>query len=101
MKSINNDLNEAHKHSAHHREEILAGEKSGCFYCMETFTAKDIKEWIDGDQTGIGQTALCPRCGVDSILGERSGFPITKEFLSEMRKFWFDDTGPSELAEKV
>lgn len=98
--SINNDLKEAHRHSARHRKEILAGERCGCFYCLETFAAKDIKEWLDGDQTGIGQTALCPTCGVDSILGERSGFPITKEFLSEMRRFWFDDIGPSELAEE-
>jgi hypothetical protein len=44
MKFINNDLNQAHKHSAHHHEEILAGEKCGCFYCMETVAGKEIKE---------------------------------------------------------
>ena len=37
----------------------------------------------------IGQTAICPFCGIDSVIGDRSGVPITKEFLSGMNQVWF------------
>jgi len=75
---------EAHKHSSKHRAEIRASETCGCFYCLTIFKSSEIQDWIDE-----GQTALCARCGVDSVIGAASGFPITKEFLEEMHKHWF------------
>jgi hypothetical protein len=37
-----------------------------------------------GEQ-GVGQTALCPRCGIDAVIGSASGYPITQDFLQRMR----------------
>jgi hypothetical protein len=34
---------------------------------------------------------MCPRCGIDSVLGDRSGFPISAEFLGEMHRYWFTE----------
>lgn len=82
------DLEAAHRHSIRHREEILASETCGCFYCLAIFPPRDIKEWVD-EEAGIGQTVLCPRCGIDSVIGSRSGFPITSDFLRKMRRRWF------------
>jgi len=61
----------------------------GCFYCLATYSPADIKEWTDEDEAGIGTTALCPRCGIDSVIGNKSGYPITKEFLEQMHSVWF------------
>ena len=58
------------------------------FYCLAVYPASAIVEWIDDVGQGA-QTALCPKCGVDSVLGDKSGFPLTKEFLEEMREHWF------------
>lgn len=62
----------------------------GCFYCLGIFSPKEIKEWIiannDCDKFGI---AICPYCQIDSIIGESSGFPITRNFLTKMNKYWF------------
>jgi hypothetical protein len=33
--------------------------------------------------------AFCPYCGIDSVIGSKSGFPITKIFLEAMHKYWF------------
>jgi hypothetical protein len=74
----------AHEHSARHRAELLASDLCGCFYCGATFTATEIVDWTDGEQT-----ALCPRCGIDSVIGSAAGFPLTKEFLDGMNKYWF------------
>ena len=78
----------AHKHSSHHREEVLGSEMCGCFYCLAIFGPDEIDVWVDS-VNGVGQTALCPRCSVDSIIGSASGFPITQEFLEQMHRRWF------------
>jgi hypothetical protein len=58
-------------------------------YCLATFPPAAIEEWIDEDGARVGQTALCPRCGIDSVIGSKAGFPLTKEFLTSLQKHWF------------
>ena len=73
----------AHKGSSLHKEELLNAKLCGCFHCKKTFLPTEIKEWVDDDDT-----ALCPKCGIDSVLG--SNYPIdNKLFLSEMHRYWF------------
>ena len=78
------DVASAHEHSAHHHSEILSSKLCGCFYCGKTFSPEEITEWTDN-----GQTAFCPRCGIDSVLGSAAGFPLTNKFLDEMNLHWF------------
>ena len=78
------DLGAAHKHCVRHRAEIEVSDLCGCFYCLSTFVPSEIMEWTDD-----GQTALCPRCPVDAVLGSASGLPITREFLARMHERWF------------
>ena len=78
-------LIEAHKRSINHKKKLLKDEKCGCFYCLKIFSPQEIVEWIE-DAEG---TAICPYCGIDAVIGESSGFPITKEFLNEMMQHWF------------
>ena len=82
------EIRDAHKHSSNHRQELERSSEAGCFYCCSIFDPALITEWIDG--RGPRQTALCPRCGIDSVIGDRSGFPVSKEFLSLMRAHWFE-----------
>ena len=82
-------IREAHNHSSNHRAEIETSELCGCFYCCATFSSNEIKEWVDENKEGIGQTALCPHCGIDSVIGSKSGFPMLPEFLKELNKYWF------------
>jgi hypothetical protein len=77
-------LRAAHKHCIRHRAELEASEICGCFYCLSTFSPSAISEWIDD-----GQTALCPKCPVDSVLGSASGYPITRNFLQRMHDYYF------------
>jgi hypothetical protein len=66
----------------------MLSERCGCFYCLRIFGPGEITEWID-EVDGIGTTAMCPHCGIDSVIGSRSGYPITREFLGAMQKHWF------------
>ena len=82
---MDHHIRAAHAFCSNHQEQILKDRVCGCFYCLEIFDPALIKNWI-ADRKG---TAVCPFCGVDAILGESSGFPITKEFLAEMKQYWF------------
>jgi hypothetical protein len=48
-----------------------------------------VGEWIGEDWVDDGETALRPRCGIDSVIGDASGFAITPEMLKEMHRYWF------------
>ena len=83
------DYKEAHKHCIRHRDEILGSKVCGCFYCLETFPPSEIHEWTDFSGDGIGQTAICPKCGIDAVIGDKSGYPVTWAFLEKMQAYWF------------
>jgi hypothetical protein len=91
--TINNlDFVKAHKHTEY-QKEILKSEKCGCFYCLEVYSSDEINDWHGEDCKELEPLALCPKCGIDSVIGSASGFPIETDFLSVMRDFWFS---PSE-----
>ncbi|WP_342711741.1 cytoplasmic protein [Bradyrhizobium sp. B124] len=78
-------LRVAHKKCVGHRPEIERSQRCGCFYCKQTFGPGQIVEWIDEDST-----ALCPQCGIDSVIGDGSGLTISQDFLEAMYAAWFD-----------
>lgn len=77
-------LNEAHNHSSYHRQEIEDSTECGCFHCFKTFNPTAIQHWVDGDKT-----AICPNCYVDAVIGDKSGYPLTLDFLLKMHTYWF------------
>ncbi len=78
------DYIEAHKYCTRNKENLQKDTICGCFYCLEIFSPKEIEMWLNREDT-----ALCPYCCVDSVIGESSGYPITKEFLKKMNEYWF------------
>ena len=83
------DYEAAHKHSFKNREEVLASEMCGCFFCLAVFPPSEITSWCD-EVEGVGLTAICPKCRVDAVIGAASGLPISATFLGAMNKRWFD-----------
>ena len=75
---------DAHLFSSRHRKELEKDTVCGCFFCLNIFSPSEIIEWCDHEDT-----ALCPHCGIDSVIGQSSGFPITEMFLKGMNKLWF------------
>jgi hypothetical protein len=82
---IEPDLELAHRLCIHNREQIAQSKVCGCFYCLAIYGPSEIEHWVDDDGT-----PLCPKCGIDSVIGSASGFPINKKFLSKMKARWFD-----------
>lgn len=89
MRSSETSLVAAHKHCAHHEDEIVRSTVCGCFYCLGVFPSSEIEDWLDDEP----RTALCPRCGIDSVIGDAAPFPISeKDFLGAMNVYWFQRT---------
>lgn len=87
-------LRQAHAHAFSNHRELLRSDTAGCFYCLSFFNPHEedllyigedeLPE--DGDRADdpVNGTALCPRCGIDSVLGSASGYPMTREFFKEL-----------------
>lgn len=88
----NYDLERLHKLSFENEPAISSSEKCGCFYCGRIFDKVQILEWID-DQNAC--TALCPYCGIDSLLPD-SKVHLTDDLLLQMRLRWFDNPSSND-----
>lgn len=94
-----NELLEAHGHTTGNRAELEASGICGCCYCLDifspdevtTFTGADISAFDNPDATFV-ETAVCPRCGSEALLGDKSGYAITPQFLGRMHQAWFQAT---------
>lgn len=86
-----NFLESSQKYSYQNKDWVQRSGSAGCVFCMSVFTISDITKWKDD-----GKTALCPHCQSDTVIPDRTCLPIKdKDFLREMRVFWF---GPIRLA---
>lgn len=84
MKDI--DLIYAHQLCNSNQEKLKNAQVCGCFYCLRIFDPKEII-WEDEED----HTAMCPYCGIDSVLPESATLPINKAFLKKMHEFWFTE----------
>lgn len=84
MKDI--DLIYAHQLCNSNQEKLKNAQVCGCFYCLRIFDPKEII-WEDEED----HTAMCPYCGIDSVIPESATLPITKAFLKKMHEFWFTE----------
>lgn len=87
------EINRAAKHSYKNKHEIEKSKMCGCYYCERTFPASLIRY---SDYTDGGMTALCPLCGIDTVIGDASGVPINKKVLREMYHSRFESDSESE-----
>lgn len=86
MKYSKELLHAAHKISYANKTRLSGSQKCGCFYCLRFFSSEDIVDWsVDKPDW----TAICPYCGIDSVIGENDGYPLTEDFLEEMFEEWF------------
>lgn len=58
------------------RPKIELSQFVGCFYCCKTYAPSEIIEWVDSQKT-----AICPKCGIDSVV------PFDEELDGDMEKF--------------
>jgi hypothetical protein len=85
------ELKAAHKHCGRNRDAIRQSVRCGCFYCLAIYPAGAVEEYTYSDATLTNKgDALCPKCGIDSVIPDASGYALNDAFLSAMYDYWFD-----------
>lgn len=96
-----NPLLAAHPHTTRNRAELEASTLCGCCSCLAVFPTEEIVAWTGLDMSSFdnpdtastsAETALCPRCGTEALIGDKSGYPLHPDFLSRMNQAWFQKT---------
>lgn len=77
-------LKRLHTYSAHNRSRIAVAGKCYCFYCKAVLDSSEITDYADH-----GQTAICPKCGIDSIIPDSIDEPIDTKTVAELNQYWF------------
>jgi hypothetical protein len=87
--ATNPDIIDAHRRCSNHRDAVLRAKRCGCFYCCAVFAPGEITDWVDpaSDDMQAGTTALCPKCGIDSVIPMDPGMDTA--FLQRMKEHWF------------
>ena len=81
-------LKAVYSHSIRNEESILKSDFCGCFHCISILAATDIKSSEMVVEKDGFRTAICPICGIDSVLGD-SSVEITAELLGAMNEYYF------------
>jgi hypothetical protein len=76
-------LQRLYQHSRLNRRFMLPGSTCRCFHCLEEFPVEEISHWTDE-----GNTALCPRCGIDSVLSS-SADQLSDDLICQMQGAYF------------
>ena len=79
-------------HILYQRKRLSSGKLCGCYYCLKIFSPREIVEWCDEREEGFGETAICPYCEIDSVIGEGEEYTINTEFLKKIRLYAFKIT---------
>ena len=77
-------ISEIYHYSSQHRALLQQSECCGCFCCLETFAYSEIEDWCDDEQT-----AMCPHCGIDAVLGSAAVEEFSPELLQAMQAVYF------------
>jgi hypothetical protein len=72
--------------TTHNRQVLKESDVCGCISCLQIFPSEKIVDWRDTYESSTGETALCPYCGDDSVVGSASGVPINRKRLSELNE---------------
>jgi len=86
------DYTTIHKESGWHEDTIKKSNICGCFNCFHIFSPNEINEWVNEDPKcprGAGKTAICPNCGIDSVLPESKNYELNIGLLKKMHYKYF------------
>jgi hypothetical protein len=72
-----------HTHTRGNRLELEQSEVCGCLACERIYSPTEVLNFSRGD------SALCPHCGADAVVGSASGIPITPAVLARAHARWF------------
>ena len=78
------EFTKAIEYATANEENLKNSSKAGCYYCKKIYDASEVLEFLEGERT-----ALCPKCGIDSVIPSNSPIELTSSNLNKLNKHWF------------
>lgn len=72
------------QHGKANRAVVERSTLCGCYCCLKHFRPDMIIEWGTGEET-----AVCPFCDTDSVIGDASGLDPDNALLRVLHDCWF------------
>ena len=73
-----------HTYSVHNKKMVEESENCHCYYCQSTVDSGSVESYADD-----GETALCPRCGINALIPDSVDEKIDANVLHDMHEYWF------------
>lgn len=83
-----------HMNTLNNAARVRAADRCGCFHCGQMFAPGEVVRFVP-EKDG-GKTAMCPRCGIDAVLTNLDGEPLTEGLLEELRARFFSESAADE-----
>ena len=78
------NIKKASQYSINNMQALKNSELAACHYCKSVYKSIEIVRTIDG-----GKTVLCPKCEIDTVLGDNSPFDFDRATLDRLHNYWF------------
>lgn len=88
------DLKRIHQLSIYNEDRLKSSHRAGCFSCKIILQINEIKDWVDNPPN---RTALCPHCGIDSVLAEERDLELSGALLEAMHEYFFGEPTEEEM----
>ena len=86
------DLKKAHRHTIFNETEVKGSTICTCFYCGYQFDPASAQQedfWEEDESKD--DTLACPLCGIDAVIGDASGLPVTDpQFIKSCTEYFFN-----------
>ena len=89
MKYTKEQYPDIYKHTKNNELDILRSKNCSCLFCRQTFNARKVSEWTSGKNNQM--SAICPECGMDTLVGDASGYVFGIEDLKEINHEYFGE----------
>ena len=86
MSDIYNELDLRGAFRTGNLNALMQVDKCGCCYCLRIFSPTEIVDYVPDRK---GNTAICPYCQVDCVIGESEDHPLTTELLQAIKHVRF------------
>jgi len=91
-------LIEIHSHTYNNEIEVKKSHKCFCCHCGEEFLSKEVVSFDDNNGNDGIKTALCPKCKMDAVIGDKSGYKYSNKLFLELYQFAFISKGDIDEA---
>jgi hypothetical protein len=81
------EIDEPHKYTFKNKDQVQKSNMCCCACCVNKYSAKYVVEYIE--EANGDKTAICPKCGVDAVIGDAALSNITDTMLQDMHNKWF------------